>query len=522
MENKRKFIFILVLILVVILTAGTVFTIKIIKDVNASGQQPMNDSNPIIDAPPVSKPTLSVLASIEIDKFETYTYTYTVTDLGDYAVSVEILDNTIANIDNDLKITPIKVGETQIRVSINCEPKIEKTTTLIIKDAVSDYDYGIVNESGIKCDYLYVNNYYILQITENAIVDEIPKLGYDDDFVANVSLISKEKNILKYKFKVINYGNFVFKYESKYCKRDTEVLTAYEYPNNFSVTFTNNVLNDNNINLYLFNENYISDANSDGYYNNSNFDINTKPNTNDKINVSMVGDCATICDNKICALKVGMGKLLFKSEISGIEKEYTINVQIIEPTAIIFNNQEKLLGETIKLNLQQNIPYGFKLNIEPSYAYGAISYNTSSGVSLADDKITLNAKDTQIVNVLFNDVTVLVINISKVSSYEIVKSIFYSTTDNYILSDDCLTITYEADCEIFIRLALKNSDDNTTISNCVFGFTIGDETIVTKTNEIDESINGLIKLYILKQGVTTLYVFNQKYNISITLNIVVR
>ena len=88
MENKRKFIFILVLILVVILTAGTVFTIKIIKDVNASGQQPMNDSNPIIDAPPVSKPTLSVLASIEIDKFETYTYAYTVTDLGDYAVSV--------------------------------------------------------------------------------------------------------------------------------------------------------------------------------------------------------------------------------------------------------------------------------------------------------------------------------------------------------------------------------------------------------------------------------------------------
>lgn len=519
-ENKKRFVFILVLVLVVILTAGTVFTIKIIKDVNAANQQSIDGENPTIDTPSVSKPTLSVIASIEIDKYETYNYTYSVTDLGDYVASVEIVDNTIAKVDDNLKIKPIKVGTTDIKVSINCEPKIEKFTTLIIKDAVSDYSYEIINENGEKCDYLYVNNYYILQITENAIVDEIPKIGYDDDFVSNVLFISKDKNILKYKFKVKNYGNFVFKYESKYCKKDTGNLTAYEYPNNFNVAFNNNVLVGNNINLYLYNEDYTSDANIDGYYNSTMFNIGIKPNTNDKVNMSFVGDCISIKDNKISAIKVGTGSLVFESEISKVKKEYEIIVQKIEPTAVVLNGQENQLCKTINLSLEQNTLYNFDVQILPAYAYGNLSYICSSGVSFADSKVSLIADTSQNIKVMFNSECILSVNITKTASFEIVKEIY--GYDNFVVNDNYLTIVYEEDCEISIFLVIKNCDDNSMILDCVYGFTISDESVITKTNDLYESTNGLIKVCVLRKGVAQLTIFNEKYNLSLTINIEIR
>ena len=519
-ENKRRFIFILVLVLVVILTVGTVFTIKIIKDVNAANQKPIDDTNSTIDTPSVSKPTLSVVTCIEIDKYETYNYTYSVTDLGDYVVSVEIVDNTIANIDDNLKIKPIKVGTTDIKVSINCEPKIEKFTTLIIKDAVSDYSYEILNESGEKCDYLYVNNNYILQITENTIVDEVPKIGYDDDFVSNVSLISKDKNILKYKFKVKNYGSFVFKYESKYCKKDTENLTAYEYPNSFNVAFNNNVLTDNNINLYLFNEDYASDANVDGYYNSTVFNIGIKPNTNDKVKMSFVGDCISIEDNKISATKVGTGTLVFESEISKVKKEYKIIVQKIEPAVVVLNGQENQLGTTINLSLEQNTLYNFDVQILPAYAYGCLNCVCSSGVSIADSKVSLIADTSQNIKVMFNSECILFVNITKTVSYEIVKEIY--SDSNVVVNDNNLTIVFEEDCEISIFLVIKNCDDNSLVLDCVYGFTISDESVITKTNDLYESTNGLIKICVLRKGVAQLTIFNEKYNLSLTINIEIR
>lgn len=515
-NNKRKVMIILSVILAVVVAIGGFFVAIIVAKVGSSPPPNVGGGDEDLPETSATLPTLTVPESVSIDKFETALFTYTIEDKGDYVVSVEIEDTNIASISN-LKITPKKVGTTRVITSINTEPKIEKYTILVIEDVVTEISYNLYGLDKSIATNFYVGNEYLLIITEDAKVNNIPTIKYDDTYIENISLFQKQENILTYKFKIKSAGEFNFEYISKYCSKSTANITSYVYPDNFDVEILGVAPIDGVINLHLFNNEYKDIANADNYFNSFSYNIVTTLNSNDNVNVYASNDNITVESGVVSVNTRGTCTLTFESSVSKVKKEYTINIQEIALKSINFNNEEYSLNSNKSLTYEKNISQDFKISIEPIYAYGSLTIAKNDNVSISNDKISINSEDPQNVVVNFNNAQIFFIQYSLKPKYVISASVTYCST-TYSFSDNNLSIKYEKDAEVYLLIKLLDENDNSVNPQPLY-FEILNENIVKSTNDSNKVTNNYAKLFVLSIGTTTLKVYNQDQNITLTITV---
>lgn len=515
-NNKRKVVIILSIILAVLVVVGGIFVTIVVTNMSSPPSPDLGDGGEDLPEVPAVLPTLTVPESVSIDKFETAFFTYTIENIGDYVISVEIEDTTIASISN-LTITPKNVGTTRIITSINTEPKIEKYTTLEIKDVVTDISYEICNLDNSSATNFYVGNEYLLIVTENAKVNNTPTIKYDDTYIENISLLQKQENILTYKFKIKSVGEFNFEYISKYCSKSTGNIVAYVYPDNFDVEISGIAPINGVINLYLFNNEYKDIANSDNYFNSFSYNITTIPNSNDNVNVYASDNSITVENGVVTANNSGTCTLTFESSVSKVKKEYIINVQEIALKSINFNDEECSLNSNKSLTYEKNIAQNFKISIEPIYAYGSLAIIKNDNVSISNDKISINSEDIQNIAVNFNNSQIFSIQYSLKPKHQISASVAYCST-NYAFNNNNLSIEYEKDAEVYLLIKLLDENGALITSQPLY-FEILNENIAKSTNNSNKVTNNYAKLFILSTGTTTIKLYNQDQ--SITLSIIV-
>lgn len=514
-DHKVKLI--VMAILTIIVAIAVPLAIKIISNISFQNQTPIDPpTNPPEET---LVPVLSVPENITIDKFTTnHKFEYTVTDLGDYEVSITIQNTNIATLNLDNYIIPAYVGTTNIITEINCEPKITKTTTLYITDAVTDINYEIKDENNQIPNKFFVGNTYTLEICENANMSNPPNLGYLNEYISEFEFVNKNDNVSTYTFKIIKAGEFSFYYNEKYCQKYIE-LTSYIFPTDINVTFSNITFKNNITNLYLFNNEYLDEANKDGYYHETEFYINLPTNVYDDIDFKVNGSSIIINDNKITAVNEGKSSITFTSSVSGLTKTFEFNVSIVQPTSIRLNSTTYNINDIINLDLALNIPFEFISSISPNYALGELKIETSNNIAYANNQLTLTSTETGLVKIKFNDNVLLTCNINLINNYKVDISL-YLNSNNITLENDTLKFILDDSNIILLNCRVMNTLTNID-SDIALTIEIIDTNIITGTtsNNFIEIKNGLITLSALKTGNTKIVFSNTQYDIYYELKI---
>lgn len=520
-SNKKKILIAVLSILSVILIAGSVFVVKTINNITHD-QIDVEKNNNVKENESSIMPIVTVPEEIIIDKLESFKYNFEIQNLSEYNISISIEDENIASIDENNNISPLSVGTTLIKLHIDCEPAIEKTTSLIIKDAVTNFTYSLLNIDKTTAENFYVTQEYILEVKENAVVADVPNIGYNADIIADFSFVSKNENTLTYKFSVKQCGEFDFDYISKYCHKKTSLFFAYVFPSDFDVEFNNVALSGNNINLYLFNNNYISLANTHGYYNFCSFATKMIDNSNDEITINNSNEsCVNLTDNTITALSEGSSILSFESKISHIKKEYNIVVQKISPAEFIYNDMHYDTGEQISLSLNVNEPTDFIFEIKPAYAYGDLEFICSEGLSLSNNQLTLLSDNNQTINVKLDNIMIASFVVQKIEYPYYIDTSVYMCTSEYTFENDILSVNYQENAEIILKLEILDKSNNQRYTEQELYFEITDNSIITSSDNSNIVKNYFAMLTILQKGSTTIKIYNNKLNLSVTISIVV-
>lgn len=462
-----------------------------------------------------SLPTLDVPSNIAIELLSTKTFTYSVENLNNYIVSVTILDNTIATID-ETTIIPHKVGTTKIITSINTEPLITKETTLTIIDCTREVEFYITDTNYTPVDVSYTNTEYILEINQNILPVELPTITYSN--ISKFELLKTENSSYFYKFKIESYGDFTFNYKGTYVEKSYNYF-AYKLPTNFEIIF-NREINNNTIYLYLFNNNYIDIANNDGYFNNITYTILPQDNTLDNITITEYdSSLISISNNTISALGVGTATIKFYSSISNTYKTYSIVISEINISTIIINNENKNFGTIETIYIDDTYNYHFVYSYLPVYGLGelVLNYNDSE-LNFSDNYFTFtNNTYASTITLTFNDQIIYTLNlvINPVIKHNI--TITYSTLDSNLVGNTIYT-KYIADALIQLSVIAVNSSTNTPISTQDYEVTIYDTNICSCNDKI---INGNINFLLHSTGTTTIDIIDIINNITITLTIIV-
>ena len=505
--TKNKIIIFFVVIAFIII--GLIFAFIIFKHLHKHveiKETPKSDVSAEISSN--ENPILNVPNLISLDKLETYKFTYSTKYADDYDINVTVEDENIIQLDKNYNIIPNSVGITYIKVEINCNPKISKTTIVSVDDAVTDITYKFLDSDNLATNNFYVGETYYLEITENVNINLLPNIVFKSTHVSNFSFVSKHQNILLYQFKIIKNGNFSFEYSPKHSEYTKYInICSYVYPYNFDVLFSNVNLQNNEINLYLFNNEYKSEANNAGFFNSFSFETKIIEGSNDVINYSISNDCVSLNNNSVTANKEGSSVLYFESLISNVKKEYVINVIKINPSFIIFNNNNYSIGETITFDLDTNIESNFNLELFPIYSFNQINITTSNGINISNNKIIRTNSSEQTIEIYNSNTLLLKIIIPEIKTYSIKICLNNSSTeikDNSIKFNSDFLMLY---CEII------DNKTNTSINNQLF-ISINDETILQTSTGSNKVTNGYITFEILKSGKTEITIFNKTLNVS--------
>lgn len=508
-DMKLKYIFIA--IMTCIISFAVPFAVKIIQNINASNSFESEENNDDKDEDKEQIiPVLNVPESVEIDKFETdVDFEYSVKYLGNYSISIEVQDRAIATI-SDEKITPLQVGETNIITTINCNPKIEKYTSLTVLDAVTNIEYKIKNAENKIPEILFVNTTYFLEIEENAINKNTPNINYQNENILQFNFIEKQNNISRFSFEIAKFGEFNFQYINKYCNKNIN-LFAYNFPQEINVNFSENIYKNGKYYLYLFNEKYLSDANLDNIFNKISYEILVDNSTYDDIYYEISGDAISIENNQIFAEKIGTSSITFTSKISNISQTFTFIVQKIIPDYLTINSQKYCINSNNNLQLKINEEYDFDMQISPKYFYGELSLEHTKNIQYLDKKILLLDNNPGTITIKINDEIFCTIAISYLPEYTFQITLEQST-GTATITENQIDISLSTSNFLVLKCLIIDTTTSKNISIPI-SITIADQTIITSTNGILELKNNYLTLKAQAKGTTKILFSNPDYDI---------
>lgn len=525
-KNSTLKTIIISLIICIIMVIGIVILVVNVTNSNLPEPPPQieeeNDEDDNENNNNLFIPSLTVPTSLNVEILDSTTkFAYSVTNLGNYSLSINIEDNSIASIENNI-IKPKKVGETKITTIINSTPEIKKETTLIILDCVKEVNFYITNLDNSIPERYFTDTTYVLEIKQNLLTEENPELFYDN--VKNLNLIKKENNSYIFNFEIITHGKFTFTYNSKYVNL-SQNYNAYKLPTDFAVNFSNNLLNNNEINLYLFDENYKTQANENNIYNSVNFEIIKQDYSYDEfevieINEKPILEISNNNNNNIKAKNEGTTILKVYSKISNVCKNFNINVSKVNLSEVVINNVFYTLNTVQDIKLNENEEYKFEFFASPIYSVNnlTIEFNLNE-IDYSNNKIKL-INNTLISTVYLknNNNIVYTLNIYLAENLKLDLKLTYPTTDAS-LTDNVLTLNLSKNSSVqIISTVIDLNNPNSSLL-------IGDYEIIYDSNycsHLDPNINfGAINLEFKSTGSTTITIINLTYNIQTTLTIII-
>lgn len=251
----------------------------------------------------------------------------------------------------DQKVYAYKTGTYLVTVLVTTTSSTYSDTfTVTVLDTITDVSVNIYKDNE-KVDKLFVGETYVLELTYNA--------KMYTDFILNPSEnISNFKNIetnisnkILFSFTVSSVEDTVFVFNYRNFSKSFTYET-YEYISNFDIDISNGFEN-NILTLYIFNNNYVSDANSNNIFNETPFSINVSEKNLSLFEVKILDEnIACIKDNKIIASSVGKTTLNITAlDGSDFTESITIYVKQVEISELTPTFFEKTLnvGESFEI-----------------------------------------------------------------------------------------------------------------------------------------------------------------------------
>jgi len=428
---------------VVVIAIAILITTKIDNVTDNNSCVDSNNTQVVDEGATSGLPEIVCDNEITVDLLDTASLNYQILNQENYNVSVSILDTSIATIDLNNVIHPLSVGTTTILLELDSLPQITKSISLTIKDCVKSVGFAITDTENINVNNYYTNTYYFLHITQNiATLTEPTFISSMQDF----TLQAKNDNVYIFKFKVLNAGTFSFEYHGQYINK-TESYMALTLPSVIDLNFTNISLNNNNFNLYLFDNDYLAEANLNNIFANCEFNIN-KVNDADEISYQINGNSIEIISNTIYARLSGTANIFFTQYITStrlITRTITVKVNEITLNSLMINNNTKNLLSEDTISLQQNENYDFTFLKLPVYAlYDLVLDYNDNLVKYENNKLSLKSENSASVYLKYNNNVVYTLNLN-----------FYPASQSIII--------YKIELDEFYNCEILLNDTNKTI-----------------------------------------------------------
>ena len=362
MQSKKNLKLLIIIVCFAVAIATAIFVVPKISSIKPQN----NNDNNIVDDSPNITPTITCESEITIELLDSYELNYTVNNLQNYYVSVLVVDENILSINNNM-LQPIKIGNTKIIIQIDCTPAVTKEISVNVIDCVKTVEFSITDSEDVLVDNIYTNTIYHLHITQNIAPSQNPEILCS---MPNFNLLSNNDNEFVFAFELENAGNFTFTYNGKYVSL-TKTYTCLTLPSTINVGFNNVTVTNNQITIYLFDNNYKNLANENGVFDYTTFTIN-KINILDDIEYSFVGESIQIDNNTIYAITKGTSILSFVHNITSIKKisySVTIIVEEIELNKILLNNEQIDINSQLTINYYDDNTFNICFNKYPCYAF---------------------------------------------------------------------------------------------------------------------------------------------------------
>ena len=374
-------------------------------------------------------PRIIAEQEITLELLETAKLDYEIQNIQNYDIIKTISNQNILTIDNQDIIHPQQIGSTIITISINCSPMVEKQIVVNIIDCVKNVEFLITDMADVPASNYYANTDYKLHIIQNMAPTSEPEIICS---MQDFALISKNDNIMIFRFNQNTAGQFGFTYNGKYINK-SQSYTALARPENISVSFTNIQPIDNKIYLYLIDNSFITQANTDGFYSATTFSIN-KLNEQDTIACSVAGSSISLSQNTISAKSSGVSVLTFSQKITSqitISKQIQVYVSEIDLQKVVINGTETSPFESIEntIYLKSGKYYDFSFSKLPIYASKELSIDYNENlVNFENNKLKLKSENNSTIYLIYDNNIVYTLNL--VYEQETTETITYSISLN--------------------------------------------------------------------------------------------
>ena len=511
-DSKIKQIILTVCAVLTFAVIFTTFTL-IIVDNNKTGI--IVPTNSTIEQASIQSPDL-----IEIEYLAEYkNFYFSVTGAPNTSVEVDVENEDIATIDDaGSKIFPHSIGETKITVSVLCDPIIKKETIVRVVDCTSEINFSLYDTNNNPITTIFLNETYILKVGHNILPNQMPNILCSTE---NLRLIQTTLTEYIFEFST-NQELFELTYEYNGNYELTKHFETHVYSTltDFSVNFSDVSTTNNIINLYMFNNEKLLEANDNNIFNETTFTIEQQPNTIDDIAYNIENqNIADVVNNKLIAKADGETTISFTSSISNVTKTYTVRVSSVYLNSLVINNSQTEFGTNANISLELNGEYDFSFSATPTYALNNVEIlYDDTAISYSNETIKLTGPENTVVYLRINNEIVYTLNITYIAPPTITHEINVQTTYNCDaeLNSNSLTIT-NVQTGAQMQISCFAYENNVKQLSQEFTATFSNGTCTL----LEPVTNGNITFGIMNTGTCTLTINDINNNVEILLNIIV-
>lgn len=437
---------------------------------------------------------------------------YSVSCNEKYSIEFET-SSDIISVDSQGNVTPNKVGSCIILIIANSISglKQEKEVAVIVNPSQMNADLKIMGSDGTTPQNLFMGNEYILQVSCSKKLVYNPKIEASQN-VSNCTLKERNEQKLIYSFQVENYGKISFNFSYK-DYTTTITKQAYLYVSKIDTSFSREIEN-MQILLYLFNENYENTANLSNFYQNIQFNILDQANVLNEYSVDVTGD-NVMCESysnthTLLAKTAGESQLkIYANDGSGYFVTYTIIVQEVHISSISFTQ------DSVSLDIDE--VYTYNIDYSPIFALTNLTYSLN-GEPYTSATLQFSSTGTNILKVLDTlsnlEATVTFTVTQKENPFKIMWNTNFMNTYTTSFENDTLSVTTTEDT---IDIPFSYQIQGVTNIKCDIHYTLDG---IILSNHIFE--DNTVTLTLQGKGSMTLTLISQENpSLSYTLTIVV-
>ncbi|MBQ3495053.1 MAG: hypothetical protein IJA69_06520 [Clostridia bacterium] len=406
--------------------------------------------------PEITLPTITVPQTLEMYVGDCKEFSVVVEETElEYEITNTISNNSVCSLTEN-NIVALGVGQATISTTITVGEKSEsKSTTIKVYDPVTNVNCSLLTQNQIV-DTIYKNETYYAKFEFDSVLLSIPNFSCSNN--VTMSLYESTNTCFTFEFSVNSSDDFCFGVNFLNINKEF-TYHCYDYISEINATFDNAKYENNVYKLFLFNKTYKTEANADGFYDESEITININQSAFSNYQIILSSPVAEIIDNKIFAKSDGEFVLTIKSNDKlSYEKSYNFVNETLSPKVLNCNDISSKVNEPKTITYEILPIYSLYDNVE-------ISCN-STYVSISENNIISSTIGTY-------DICVKVGDIQKIIKFNVTSDIGFSIsinqsivdTYNITISDNIVNLNYVSNFMLAINFEVNAENLNNLIFN---------------------------------------------------------